>query len=212
MSMLALRRGTMAAKAPAGGGTFTIYASPDGQIQSSAGFDYPTARAGSGSIIVDDAAVALQAGQRFLSNTYYVWETFLSFDTSTVTGTVSTVTLSLYGHDDRSESAEFDVEARTHTRGATLEAGDWVAGADLSSKTLLAKFNTTPGWGAAGYNAFTSESAFLTAINQAGTTEMVICTSRITAGSAPTAREYVGFRSSEFGGNTNAPKLVVVTV
>jgi hypothetical protein len=137
--------------------------------------------------------------------TYY--ESFISFDTSAVAGTITAVTLSLYCFNDTSLT-DFTVEARLHDWGATLENGDWVAAASLGSKTLLAS-KTTVGINAAGYNDFVSEAAFPGSINQAGLTGIVLCSSRFRTGASPGGNEFVGFRGQEASGTSQDPKLVI---
>ena len=150
-------------------------------------------------------------GQRTpLGGLYYVFQTYLSFDTSAVTGTVSSVTLSIYGQFDNSVT-DFTIEARVHDFGATLETGDYVAGASLSGKTLVASRSTASGWSTSGYNAFTSDAAFLTAINQSGSTRLLLCSDRTRSGTTPTTFEMVNGYTAEATDPNTRPKLVVVT-
>ena len=137
------------------------------------------------------------------------YEGFLAFDTSTVVGTITAVTLSVYGMNDSSVT-DFTLEARLHDWGATLTTADWVPGNQLGTKTLLASMNTS-GWSAAGYNTLTSDAAFLTNINQSGFTRVLMCSSRHRLGNTPSGSEFVGYRSANQAGTTNDPKLVIET-
>lgn len=205
MTALLARRGAIAASRAAGTPTtFTIYATVDGQISSNHTV-YSTARAGANLALDNDATAA--TGQLLSGSTEFCYESFLSFDTSSVAGTITAVTLSLYGTFDGS-TQNFVAEARVHDWGATLETADFVAGADLGTKTLVASRDTASGWAAA-YNAFTSEVAFISAINQAGATRLVICSSRHRAGNTPLSDEYVVFSASEAASTTQDPKLVI---
>lgn len=186
--------------------TYTIYSdTADGYLES---FDatYATARAGSGSINVDTTSTSIYVGQ--LSGTYYCIESFVSFDTSSVVGVVSSATLSLYGKDDGS-ATDFTMTAATRDWGATLTTGDFVAGASLSGLTTVATFATS-GFSIAGYNVFTSTGSFLSAINIGGTTRLIVYSSRHSGNNTPTGNEYVGCYSADQTGTTNDPRLVVV--
>lgn len=209
--LLLARRGAIAASRVAGTlTTYTLYATTAcGEIDSS-NATYATARAGSGlSVWVPGAGQGLAVGQ-VAGATKTCVEGFLDFDTSGVAGTVQSVTLSLYGNQDFS-TTDFTIEARLHDWGGTLETTDWVAGADLSSKTLLASYATASGW-AGGYRSFTSEAAFVANINQAGHTRFLVDSSRHVAGNSPTTDEYVNFYTSAQAGTTQDPKLVIVSL
>ena len=134
-------------------------------------------------------------------------EGFLSFDTSTVVGTITAVTLSLYGHTDTS-TTDFTVEARLHDWGPTLESSDWVAGASLGTKTLLATLSTV-GFTTAGYNNFTSEAAFASNINQSGFTRFLLCSNRHRTLTAPSGTEHIRFWTANATGTSQDPKLVI---
>lgn len=140
------------------------------------------------------------------------FESFLSFDTSDISGTITSVVLSLYGTGDGSAD-DFIVEARLHDWGPTLGDTDWVPGGDLGSKTLLAAKPTNVGW-ASNYNALTSEAAFAANINRSGSTRMVICSSDHREGNEPpTYFNYIQYWSAAAfgGGGTVNPKLVIET-
>lgn len=187
--------------------TLTAYSSTaDGYIESNSA-TYSTARAGGGTLNAIAAANFCNLGQR-LGGDYYCYEAFLDFDTSSIPddATITAVELSLCGNGDDSSVTDFDLEARLHDWGASLTTADWVAGADLGGKTLLAS-KATSGWSASAYNAFTENgSNFRDNINKTGVTRILICSSRHRAGNAPTGNEYVGFLAAEWSSD---PKLVV---
>lgn len=190
--------------------TSTFYASTaDGQIESS-NATYATARSG-GTLVANTGGTSVNVGQ---VTGYACYEAFLSFDTSTIPDgdIITSVTLSLdgTGATDGSDT-DFTINARIYNWGAGLTTADWIAGASLSGNTLVAS-RSTSGWSASGYNALTSEAAFLTAINKTGVTYLVISSSRHEAGTAPTGNEYVGFATAEASGTTHDPKLVVTHV
>lgn len=192
----------------------TFYSeSADGFIESSHSTTYSTARSSGGSKVAAATEVYLQVGQNYIGGFgYYLYETFLSFDTSTIpdSAIISSVTLSLHGGGYADQSTtDFTIEARTYDWGASLTTADWVAGADLASNTLLAS-RSTSGWSTSAYNDFTENgSNFVSAINKTGITRIVICSSRTKDGTAPTGAEYVNFAANETTGTSNDPKLSV---
>lgn len=204
MSVRSLRRGSIAAsRGPAGTPTtYTIFSDPahvDGYI--SAAPSTADGGASAGNVVqTGDIFVGQQVGAAY--------EGFLAFNTSSVVGTITAVTLSLWGVND-SSTTDFTVEARIYNWGTTLTEADWRSPASLAALTLVASRSTASGWSTSGYNAFTSDPAFLTNINQAGTTRLIICSSRHRAGNTPSGNEFVGFRSVEQAGTTNDPKLVI---
>lgn len=185
----------------------TFYSSTaDGQIESF-NATYSTARSG-GTLTANTAGGSANVGQ---VAGYACYEAFLSFDTSAIPDgdIITAVTLSLDGTGaiDGSDT-DFTINARVYDWGASLTTADWIAGASLSGNTLVAS-RSTSGWNASGYNAFTSEAAFLTAINKTGVTYLVLSSSRHEAGTTPTGNEYVGVATADTTGTTHDPKLVV---
>jgi hypothetical protein len=210
VSVRGLRRGSIAASRATGGGgaTYTIYGqSVDGFIRSS-NTNYTTARAGS-NLAAFPGETTTPFGQRLTGGTYFIFQGFLSFDTSSVVGTIQSVTLSLYGQAD-SSGTDFTMEARLHDWGTGITTADYVAGANVSSKTLLASLSTA-GYTTSGYNDLASEAAFVSNINQSGVTRLLLVSSRFTAGTTPAGDEFVTTYAGAQTGTTNDPKLVIVT-
>lgn len=192
--------------------TYTIFSNgaDDGQIASDSE-TYTTARAGS-NLSATAADTTLTVGQLDIAGTAICYEGFVNFTTSPVVGTVSSAALSLYGEFDGS-TTNFTVNARRldYTAGG-LTTADWKAGADLSALPLLASFVIGGGgWSTAGYNALTSEAAFLTNINTSGTTGIILSSSRHEGNNAPGAStsERVTAYAGNQSGTTNDPRLVV---
>lgn len=194
--------------------THTIYAdSGDDSVKCISPTSYGDARSGAGSLsLAGSANLYLPAGQGLSGSTYFFYEGMLDFDTSSISDSalVSSVTLSLYGSYNGWTTAA-TLQARLNDFGATITTGDFVAGADLSSKTLLATFASS-GWSTSGYNDMTSESAFVSSIDKTGNTRLLICTDRMVSGTTPTTHEYCTFRSADNTGTSQDPKLVVVAV
>ena len=188
--------------------TYTIYSngSDDGYISSS-NATYATARSGSNLGAVTNSANENVIGQTTLGD-YYCFEAFVNFTTSTVAGSVSSATLSLYGASN-SSNTDFTINARRldYTAGG-LTTADWIAGASVSGQALLATYATT-GWDTADYNVFTSQAAFLTNINQSGTTGIILSSSRHEGNNAPTGDEYVIFHGGSETGTSQDPRLVI---
>lgn len=155
---------------------------------------YATARS---TVSAQDAT--LLVGQN-VSN-YFFNEGFVSFDTSAIpdTATVLSATLSLRLNGAAVGDTTYTVQARLYDWGATLTTADYVAGASLSAKTLLAtlpvaSFVTT------GLAPMTSETAFISNINLTGKTRIILCTDRMVAGTAPTTAEYANFWNTNGAG------------
>jgi hypothetical protein len=185
--------------------TLTVYSdASDGRIESSSTV-YATARTGA-NFVISDSVSANSIGQTFETPTYYVREMFLNFDTSSIpdTDTIDSVVLSMYGFQDLSDT-DFTMEAYLKDWGASLDTGDWVAGADLGAQTLLATLAVTVVPTNA-YTAFTSESGFVNYVNKTGLTRLMLSSSRTRAGTTPTGFEAVSWNMSE---SANKPKLVV---
>jgi hypothetical protein len=137
-------------------------------------------------------------------------ETFLGFDTSGVgTDTVSAVVLRLTSAVNASDT-DFTIEARVHDWGASLTTGDYVAGADLSAKTLLAHYATSGGWTAETAYDFVDD-AFPANVNKTGTTNILLDSDRHAAGTEPTGDEYIQPYTADVDGTgtTRDPKLTV---
>jgi len=139
---------------------------------------------------------------------YWVYEGFISFDTSAIgAGTVTSATLSLCPYQDQSVT-DYTLYARARDWGASLTTADWVAGASLSGLTLLASVSTV-GISVGSYAALSSESAFASNINTSGSTRIILTSSRHEAGNLPpTGLEYVAWYSAEASA-AYRPKLVV---
>lgn len=190
--------------------TLTVYSdTADGGIRSDDA-TYATARSGSSfTLNAGEVSFGIQVGQYFDGATYQLFETFFSFDTSSLgTGAIiSAATFSLYGASDDT-TTDFTMEARLRDWGATLETSDWVAGASLSGLTSLATFATS-GFSIAGYNDFT-DVALPANVNKTGSTRMIVVSSLLTAGTTPTTTgERLRVWTADQAGTTTDPKLVV---
>lgn len=190
--------------------TYVIYAdAADGYVYAESTV-YNTARAGSGTKTAVAGNVEIDVGQYKSTTTYYVYEGFLSFDTSSVTGLPTSATLSVYVFDDGATSAEFTMNARAYDWGASLTTADFVAGASLSGSALRATLATS-GITNNAYNDFTSESTFHS--NVSNPVRLILSSSRTEAGTSDATNgysDYIGFRSTDQTGTSNDPKLTIV--
>jgi hypothetical protein len=186
--------------------TYTIYASASngGRITSTDN-NYNNARAGSGSL---STSTSPRAGQFKQTVSFTVYEAFLEFDTSILAGkTIVSATLEGYVN-QKFADASYTVQARLRDFGATLATTDWVAGASLSALTSLATLTsaaaTTTAW-----NAFT-DVAMVANINTAGSTRMLLCSSRTVSGTSPgtSTSEYLVFATLD---GSDGFRLVVET-
>ena len=202
--------------------TLVVYSdTTDGYIASSntstgATNDYAIVRAGTW-LVADTTQTNLWVGQDWTydvendENSLSVDEAFLGFDTSSIpdTDTVSAAVFNLTSSGDFS-TTDFTIEARLYDWGTGLTTADWVAGASLSGLTLLAHRDTASGWtGNTAYDL--TDDAFAANVNKTGTTRLLLCSSRTTAGTSPTidVREYVNAYSADSTGTTADPKLTV---
>jgi len=154
------------------------------------------------------SASDVAGGQRLTGGIYYVFQGLFAFDTSALgaSANISAADFSLYGNANNSVT-DFTVQCRLKDWGATVDTGDWVAGADLGSQTLLATFGTA-GWSTAAYNDF-SDIAFPANVNKTGTTRVLICSGNQADNTAPTGDEYVSCHYGDQTGTTQDPKLVI---
>lgn len=187
--------------------TLTVYGdTADNYIQSTDFSVYANARAGTGTLAIGSASgTTYYTGQDAGFRCYQI---MAAWNTSALTSvaTVTAVVLDMYGGVD-SSTTDFTIEARLHDWGTSVTTADYVAGASLSGKTLLATFATS-GFNASGYNTFTNV-AFPANVNKTGVTRILLCSSRQTNNNQPTNDEYVGLLSADNTGTTQDPKLTI---
>lgn len=151
------------------------------------------------------------------------YESFLTFDTSAVVGTVTSWTFSLTGSVDFT-ALDSDIEVRSHDWGATLVAADWLGPVSLEARILVASLSTS-GWSTSSYNVFTSTAPPASGgwavgsvrmdnnpaviINQAGDSRFVVCSSRHRTGIGSSS-SFVAF-IGDAAGAPPAPKLEIST-
>ncbi len=145
-------------------------------------------------------------GQYYSAPDYQIYESLVQWTTSSVAGTISSVVLSLYGQVNAGTTDT--VEARRFDWGTGATTADWVPQANLASNTLLASF-VCSGMSTSGYNDFTSDAAFISNINQSGSTRILLNSLRHRSLTTPTAVEYNIFSSANNSGTTQDPKLVI---
>ena len=162
---------------------------------------YTTARSGSSQSLLGDMVV----GQWF-GGIYGCREAFVKFDTSSLPdgATITSVLLEMKLSTDSSVT-DFIAEVYVKDWGAAVDTGDWVAGASLSGLTRVATIDSNGIGATNAYKSFTSDAAFLTAINTTGTTYLMLASSRHRAGSAPSADEQLYWAQNA----GNQPKLTV---
>lgn len=206
-----MSRRTKRPAAAGGGTTYTLFPTAESAgLYSASQTSYANARAGD-SVNSNTLVVGQEyfPGDSYAVPNWTVLSGFLSFDTSGVTGTISSATLSL-GLDGDASTTDFIAQARVRDWGATLEVIDYVPGADLGALTLVATL-ASAGIGALGaYKEMVENgTALRTAINQAGFTRLIFCSDRTVANTVPTNAEYMQFHG--YNHSTLKPKLVVVT-
>jgi hypothetical protein len=177
----------------------------DGRCRGSSAV-YLDARAGA-NIMTDSYGYA---GRDVAAGTYYVFDLYASFDTAVVPDddVITDVVLSLNLEEDGS-TTDFTMEARLFDWGASLTTADWVNGADLAALPLLATLPTA-GIGATGaFKDFTSESAFIGAINSTGSTRMLICCAGKRSATPNADSEYLKFTPGNDGTEALRPLLTI---
>ena len=188
-------------------GTATLYSDHvDGYVRSQ-NAAYATAR--SGGTLLASGAATIAIGQSYAASVYTDYEGFIQWDLTGIPAgaNVTNPVLSLYIDTD-SSTTDFNIEARTDDFGATLETGDWVAGASLSGLTLLASI-TTAGISTSAYTPLTSQAALATAVAAAcgGYLRILFDSDRHVAGTTPSGNEYVLAKSNDSGAGFQ-PRLV----
>lgn len=183
----------------------TVYSNTsDGYIQSSDA-TYSNAREGTGSLLTQSGT--LFSGQIFQAATYFCFESFLNFDTSSIADTdvIDSALFDLYLLQDLTIGSDFINECRVYDWGATLTTGDFVAGSSLGSQTLVATFDVSGI--SAGYNTHTDVDLPAN-INKAGTTRLMINSDRHRLGLV-TSRERIQWRAAETSGTSQDPRLTI---
>lgn len=189
--------------------TYTLYGDPlDGDIYQVSG-SYATARtAYPGTLNSGNTATFAAAGQDFTGGQYWIYQACIGFDTSSVTGTITSATLDLYIHNDQS-TTNFTIEARSADWGAAVAGNDYLISTDIASFSLRASLATS-GVTAGQYNTFTSDSSFPGSIGSS--VKLYILSDRNRTATTPTGAEYIGFRTGDMTPQaTYAPRLTIVT-
>ena len=190
----------------------TFYASTTNSgILSSSHATYSTARSGGTiSLYTSSSVNAFEADQAFISPNYFCEEFALDFDTSSLPdGAVVTAAQFKMTHWFTAGSPTGTLEVRLYDYG-TIAASDYVAGADLGSKTLLASLAVSA-VSAGAQNTFTENGTnFQTSINLTGSTRVLIATDEVRLGTpTPTAQDIVYWRDPDDATQGNRPQLVV---
>jgi len=170
-----------------------------GAIPSIDDVNYAAARAGTGRWLYDPVWGLGQAavGQSTFINFYgdQVWycnETFLSFGSPpAASATLRIFMMSVQtGEDPAVLDQSFTLEVREYDFGATLESGDWAAGANLGSYTLLGSMFIPTSVPAGWYEVSLT----------AASTHLILCSDRHRSGTAPvlgTPDEWINITDAE---------------
>jgi hypothetical protein len=194
--------------------THTIYSgAADALLTSPGESTWPPVYAASTANAVNTTTVSGLAGNRYISAIplFLAYQAVLTFDTSGIDDgdDIDSVVIKLDGH-SQTPGSGFVFEIRAHDWGATAEVEDWVPGADMAGKTLLASL-ASASYGTSGLNTFTSEAAFLSAINKTGETRVVVTTDEFAdnVDPSPATDRWSGVTLSEATGTTIDPVLIV---
>lgn len=176
-----------------------------GYVRSTAS-NYSNMRAGTGTKTLTQSTTQL-SGQQFLGGTHYMDEAFLEFDTSTITGTITSVVLKVYITNIYADNS-FTCQARLYDYGTSLTTADWVPGNDVSGDTLLATL-ASGSMSASAYNSFT-DVAFPANINTSGKTRIYLASDNFASATSPGSNERETFIFQSPTG-ANPPQLVITT-
>ncbi|MEY5097601.1 MAG: hypothetical protein RJA36_320 [Pseudomonadota bacterium] len=185
---------------------YTINASTNfGYVRSQAS-NYANARGTSGTKTAFSSTAQI-IGQQLITGTNYLYESFLEFDTSGVTGTITSVELKVYLGNVVADNP-FVAQARLYDFSTSVTTADWVPGADVAGDTLLATL-ASGAMSIGAYNSFTNV-AFPANINPSGSTRFYVTTDLFAAGTAPgTNEEEIAWWQSP--SQANPPQLVITT-
>jgi len=138
----------------------------------------------------------------------FIYNAYLSFDTSSVSGTISSVQLGLKTKIDYSNT-DFNlmVYHGTCMGNDSLDAGDW--NACVNGGTYDGNLMNTASW--PGNFVFATMSIPTTAVNTDGNTQFELTSSRYIAKILATGPEYVIFYSAN-SADANAPYLQITTI
>lgn len=191
--------------------TYTIYGDPaDGDLYATASV-YSAARTmyPATTLYSGNSATGAVVGQELYLGSYYIYQAFIGFDTSSVSGTVTSATLDLFIYNDLS-ATDFTIEARASDWASAVTTADYIVGGDISPSTLRATLSTS-GITVGQYNSFTSESGFPASIGSS--VKLLLCSDKNRLGTAPTAQDAVVFRTGDMTPQaTYAPRLTITTL
>lgn len=184
--------------------TFTSY--HDGYVNSGDP-TYSTCRSGAGLFADPNQGNIGNRSPAWNGNSnWYCSEVFVAFDTSSIpdNATVTSATFSLYGNAPYNLDAADEARVRVRDYGTSVDTGDYVAGASLSSNTLVAHW--TPGtWTQSGYNDFTND-ALPANVSKTGDTRLMVHSKFLQDGTA--THSYVSaYSSGAAAGTSQDPKL-----
>lgn len=190
--------------------TFVIFGNPnDGDLWSGSN-TYSTAQSG-GSLDIDYSTGQMAAGQeRGTLTTYYIVYSLLEFATGVLDGlTVSSATLALTAADVGYNKVTHTQRLYAHDWGGTIETSDWVNPTSFANADILAYLSSS-GLAAETRYDFTSNTAFVSAVNTTGPTRLLVTNNNAVAGTAPSDDEEVYWYRSDSSGTTKDPRLTVI--
>lgn len=137
------------------------------------------------------------AGQAFIVGEYYCFQSLLTFTMELQEGrTITSAKLLMTSAGDFS-TTDFTIEAYKYDYG-TEDTGDFASGTELgtlnSNNQLIASYNTSSGF--SGEIELTNDSDIMDLINQDGTVQILLSSSRQRGGNTPSGNEFVSFTAS----------------
>lgn len=190
--------------------SYTFYPDADAYLMSESA-SWTQARDGLGTFTAYSSGATLTLGKLLSSGTYYAYEAFLSFDTSSIPDTAEITAAVLSVAAAVTDSKTWTLQAKAFDWGGTLSSSDWQDATEWAALTLLAEYAMSGGWTSGNrYNLTEYGTNLQAAINKTGSTRMILASSNI-SGIAPSGDDATQMHASEATGTTNDPKLEVTT-
>ena len=187
--------------------TTLIYAdTSDGYLRSD-NATYSVARAGYNLTVLDTQSLA-NCGQAYSGGLYYLYELFLSFDTSSVS---SPGLAEVKATPSNQPGGSWNVLAAAYDWGSSIDTGDWQDGTDLAALTPIDATGVVGnhGYPTTLYMHLVPPVDATGWVNAGGTTRLILWSDDQEADSAPSTIENIIVRSADYSGSTSDPFLRV---
>lgn len=155
---------------------------------------------------VDTPATLLYIGQRYASLTYFVYQSFLGFDTSSI-GAAATITgaeFDFWVATDAS-TTNFDITLAAYDFGTAIDAPDFHSPTQLTALTAAGSLNTST----VVTTAYSVIAGIQSVVNPTGNTRVILYSDRNASATSPSGDEYIRAYATEATGTANDPYFSV---